>query len=175
MTERLKSFRLYTGPSLWGPKLIPVVKYAPDYTEKERAHFCEVFRPRAERYRLYSRFSLFIGLVIFVTWIILIHFLPQAGFGWACAPVFAGIIGLALYDQYKRPRLECPACRNQVDSKRFGTYCPECGSEQLKSGSWLSSPACGACGKSMWRRRNGRRYKIRACTHCGVFLDGKGI
>ena len=169
MTEPMKSSRLYNGP-----KLIPVAKFAPEYSEEQRVHFREAFRSRAECYRRYSRCSLAIGFVAFIVWIASLEILPKLGLQWVCFALFAGLFGLHIYGWYKRPLLECPACHNPLDSQQLGTYCPECGSGQLKPGSWLLSPSCNACGQTM-RRGKGRGYKIRACTHCGVFLDDKGL
>jgi hypothetical protein len=44
----------------------------------------------------------------------------------------------------------------------------------LQPGGFLRSPHCKACGKSL-RRGRGRHYKIRACTHCGLMLDARGL
>ena len=164
----MRSFRLYTE------ELAPVAKFAGDYSPEEQRDFRDVFRPRAEHYRRYSLWTLIIGITAFILWIGAIKFLPGAGLGWVCGVLFIGLIGLVVLAWYTQPLLECPACHNPVDSRQLGRYCPECGSDQLKPGGWLLSPSCGACGKKMYRRKS-RGYKIRACTHCGVLLDEKGV
>ena len=68
---------------------------------------------------------------------------------------------------------DCPACHTKLDAG-FGAFCPECSSRSLQCDRWFRSPRCDACGKSM-RGGKGRNYKIRACTHCGVMLDERGL
>jgi len=161
--------RLYTPESL-----TPVIKFAGDYSPEEQRHFREAFRPMAEHYRRYSSWAFIIGVTAFVLWMGAIQFFPRVGLGWVCAVMFLGLLGLVVFGLYARPLLECPACHNLVDSKQFGRYCPECGSDQLKPGTWPLPPRCSACGKRMHRGKS-RGYKIRACTHCGVLLDEKGV
>jgi RNA polymerase subunit RPABC4/transcription elongation factor Spt4 len=69
----------------------------------------------------------------------------------------------------------CPACGNVLDEGPFGQYCPECGSPKLEQPDLFRAPRCADCGRTMRRRRRGRDYKIRACTHCGVMLDEVGF
>ena len=170
MTGTVKSFRLYKPKS----KLIPVTRFVGDYTEEERLHFCEVFGLDAQRYRIYSRKSWLVEVMAFVVWMVSIYFFPRVGLAWICALLFAGLLGLVIYGAHSQPTLECPACHNRVDSRELGRYCPECGSGNLEPGVWLCPPTCRVCGKTMYRGK-GRRYKIRACTHCGVGLDDKGV
>ena len=68
--------------------------------------------------------------------------------------------------------LICPGCKKNLEE--IGSYCPECGSQGLEPGSWFSSPRCPTCGKKM-RRNKGRHYLIRACSHCGLYLDKEGL
>ncbi|GAB2865394.1 hypothetical protein GCM10027044_28000 [Hymenobacter ruber] len=68
--------------------------------------------------------------------------------------------------------LVCPGCLQNME--KIGEYCPECGSAGLEPGGWFSSPHCSACGKKM-RRGKGRHYTIRACSHCGLYLDEQGL
>ena len=166
--EGMKSFKLCTE------RLTPVTKFAGDYSSEEQRRFLEVFRPRAEHYRRYSRRILIIGITAFILWSCAIKFFPGAGLGWVCGPLFIGLIGLVVLAWYTQPLLECPACHNPVDSRQLGRYCPECGRDQLRPGVWFLLPSCNACGKKMYRGKT-RGYKIRSCTHCGVLLDENGV
>jgi hypothetical protein len=71
------------------------------------------------------------------------------------------------------PVPNCPACHNALD-QGLGDYCPECGARHASAWRLVHAPSCLSCGKIISRRR-GRQYKIRACTHCGVPLDDKGL
>lgn len=145
-----------------------------DYSEDERAHFREVFAPRAARFRRYWRLTLFIGCSAFAGWIAAIRVLPGLGLMWVCGVLLLGLLGLAVFAWYSQPSLECPACHSDVDSRRLGRYCPECGSEQLRTRDWPLAAKCDACGAVMrWGKSRG--YRIRACTHCGVPLDDRGV
>jgi len=78
------------------------------------------------------------------------------------------VLGLPLF------RVQCPACHNRLYSVRLGHYCPACGRRRVEAGNWLRAPRCGACGSHVGPAKR-RRYKIRACTHCGVILDEAGF
>lgn len=73
-----------------------------------------------------------------------------------------------------RPTLSCPRCHNDVEKPRFGSFCPECGNNDLTARTWFARPRCGVCGKRMGGGKS-RGYKIRVCTHCGLRLDEKGL
>jgi hypothetical protein len=151
-----------------------VNRVAADYSDEERERFREVFAPRAARYRRYSRLSLLIAGCAFLGWMAAIRFLPGFGLEWVCGILFLGLLGLVVFGRFSQPSLECPACHNDVDSRRLGRYCPECGSDRLQTRSWPLAPKCDACGAVM-RRGKSRGYSIRACTHCGVPLDDRGV
>ena len=69
----------------------------------------------------------------------------------------------------------CPCCSKQVDHS-IGLFCPCCGSKSLKKG-----PECFICteckGQLKWEftRGRSRRYKLHACSVCGVWLHDEGI
>jgi hypothetical protein len=74
-------------------------------------------------------------------------------------------------------RLRCPACRKRLEPAK-GRYCPQCGSDQFRSGSPESGPPfCRSCdGRIAVEDGDSRRsYMIRGCTHCGVMLDEMGV
>ena len=98
--------------------------------------------------------------------------LPASVTGFCALGGFAGflLLGVVLW-----PTLPpCLACHHRLDDI-IATYCPECGSGDVKPGGFFRPPKCNACGKHLGTGRGGRQYKIRACTHCGVKLDEKGL
>lgn len=73
----------------------------------------------------------------------------------------------------------CPACntRFQVPVQRF---CPACGNDDLKHPSrkeaFLGKKIfCRSCHLSLVQDSENRNFKYRHCTHCGLFLDRKGV
>jgi hypothetical protein len=75
----------------------------------------------------------------------------------------------------------CPGCIYPL--KELHTYCPECGHAGLVPAvsHWLSTtPAhCTACSKDLvitsGKDGGSRQYTIRACSHCGLYLDDEGL
>jgi DNA-directed RNA polymerase subunit RPC12/RpoP len=72
------------------------------------------------------------------------------------------------------PSLVCPACNENIE-QTSGIFCPECGSDALKKGTFSRSPSCGSCGQTISQQETGRNYRIRTCTHCGCHLDDEGM
>jgi hypothetical protein len=68
--------------------------------------------------------------------------------------------------------LRCPACRKSLKSIK-GLYCPLCGSDEYRARG--DSNYCPACSVRIMDDGDARSYGIRGCTHCGVFLDEKGL
>lgn len=85
-----------------------------------------------------------------------------------------GVVFSYLVCRYDRPR-RCPCCSNDVDHS-IGLFCPCCGSKSLEKG-----PDCFICtqckGHLKWEhnRDRSRRYKLHACSVCGVWLHDEGI
>ena len=160
MSEYL-SFRLF--------RYTPPEKTAADYTEIEKARFREEFKPVAKRYRIRSRIFL-VGILC--SFILLFLFTPKGAVinSWA-TPVFVVFVLLFVLFSLFSPPL-CPACEQKVDSE-VRTFCPVCGGKVDRRG-FLKIPYCSSC-DIVLRRGKSRIYDVRCCTHCGVFLDGKGI
>jgi hypothetical protein len=154
----MRSFRLFSE------KYLPPKKMAADYSEIEKEQFRIAFGPIARRYRIFHyAFSIF-GLAIFL----FVLFSKQNDRWW----LFFGVILLGIiYSILFAPI--CPACQRKIDDG-VQKFCPECGSNDLTPQSFMLWARCHSCGITL-RRRKGRSYKIRCCTNCGVFLDGKGI
>ena len=135
------------------------------------------FAPLAERHRRFSRMASMLS-VPFLVWLALWF----AHLVWEVLPIDAEpwfyIIGVVIFCPnafvwLSRPGLACPACKGNLE--QVGAYCPECGSASLETRTAFSSPACGACGKTLSNHESGRSYRIRNCTHCGCLLDAEGI
>jgi len=75
------------------------------------------------------------------------------------------------------PRLRCPACRESLTPTpaSFGKHCPTCGGPLLGSGTLLSPPVCPDCRVTCGYSRAGKTFVVRACTHCGAWLDDEGV
>jgi hypothetical protein len=122
-----------------------------------------MFAPAAQKYRSGSRMAiaiLGIGFALVFTGFLL----PKAYTGWIVAAFFVCWLVLVVI-AITRSELECPACHGNLVSSQLGSYCP---------GGWFRSPHCDSCGKSL-RRGKSRQYRIRACTHCGLVLDERGL
>lgn len=162
----MKSFHIYLAAPVVAPS-----RFASDYSTEEKERLRNQFKPIMERYQRQNRLAMY-GIIGFMGFILLALLLPKILFPWILGPALVcwlvGAITLGAL-----PKLTCPGCSNPLEHA-FGPYCPECGSDQLRKGSFFRAPHCGACNKTMVHRR-GRRYKIRACTHCGLPLDETGV
>lgn len=161
----MKSFHLYLRDPVTSPE-----RFVTDYTPEEAAAFREQFRPLAQVYRQRSRKALYGMVPFFVCLILAITVQKQLAFYF----FVAGMCSL-FFMVFASPRTpDCPACHIKLD-REFGAFCPECGSRSLQPANWFRwSPRCESCRKTMARGK-GRYYKIRACTHCGIMLDEKGL
>jgi hypothetical protein len=148
-------------------------KPAERFSPEELIQFRKLFLERAERRRRYDRRCIITAILVFLVWFVSIRFLPPLGLGWICGVLFAAFVVLLISAWFREPHLECPACHRDLDSFKLGRFCPECGRDQVLIRRW-TSPICKGCGATM-RWGKGRRYTIRACTHCGVFFDQKGV
>lgn len=166
----MKSFRLFI------PKPnVPLADGAEtEYSSEELNLHRAQFRPIAVRYRrceriFYELFGLLVvfGICMFVfqqQWMMYAtagSFLACVGYGWCWVLFF---------------RLPCPGCRQDLE-QGLGEHCPECGhSGGIRPAKWFQAAKCEICGMRLDYDDNGRRaFKIRACTHCGLPLDDKGV
>jgi hypothetical protein len=160
------SFSITRGPIDVPPTV------ATDYSPEQAADFRERFKPLAVNYRKRLRIVGWSMAGVIPACAALAYLLPASMTGFV---VLGGVATFLLLGVVLWPSLPpCPACRRPLDDT-IGTYCPICGSPSLRPGGWFTPPKCATCGKSMWTNRGSRRYKIRACTHCGVKLDEKGL
>jgi hypothetical protein len=172
-------------------KLLPVTKVASDYSEEELTRLREEFVPVAEKIRQRRKFIL-LFIIACVIWNVLCLFCIIPAILQILPPNVQEFVQEALRHRGRRNpvgmilnlplfvlfgviesrfknQIKCPACHNHLYAPRLGDYCPECGNSHLDKSSRRLGPKCEDCGKRL------TRYKIRACTHCGVFLDEKGF
>lgn len=168
-------------------KLLPVTKKASDYTEEELKQFRKQFAVTIERMRRKVRSLLWIcigvglAFILDIVTLVLDHqehgpgkaeFLSICVFWFLFLLFWACVILVIFY--YRQP--ECPACHNRLNAYPLGDYCPECGSNQLEKKKIIRySYKCRACGKRLKWGKYGKHFRIRICTHCGIFLDEKGF
>jgi hypothetical protein len=153
------------------PKPAPA-RVVTNYEAAELMKFRETFASAGEAYaRSGLRMLACFGLA--VAFFFAMFYSPDGLKEWFLLPFGVCFVGVLL--SLKGLRRACPACRNVLDEGPFGQYCPQCGSPKLEQPDLFRPPRCGACGQTMRRRRRGRHYKIRACTHCGVMLDEAGF
>jgi hypothetical protein len=153
--------------------LIPVEKCVSGYPPEEQAKFREEFRPIAEKYRRTNRFSTIGFIAGWLGIMTLILFSFRTKIPWALIPFILGV-GFFIRVLSRIPCLICPACGNQLDGC-LGRFCPECGSDHFMRRSWGEPSYCPDCKKWVGGMNRTRQYDIHACTHCGVFLDEKGV
>jgi hypothetical protein len=150
------------------------------YSLEELQRFRENFAADLKRYRAAERrFALpilliflagfaavFYSFLVFhppVTWLFITGFVL----------VGIGLVLMAVTATVFQRKLICPACRQSfIDA--IDECCPECGSASLEMGNWRGARHCNFCGRDLVSGKN-RNFKFKACTHCGVLLDEKGL
>jgi hypothetical protein len=156
------------------------LKEAGGHSPEELKQFREMFAADLEQYRATERRRAIPILVVFLAGfaaVVCSFLFSQHPVKWLLGAgiflVAAGLVSLATAAVSFQKGLKCPACHNQfIDD--IGECCPECGSTPLEPADWLGARHCNACGKNLRIGRN-RNFKYKACTHCGVFLDEKGL
>jgi hypothetical protein len=153
-----------------------------DYSPEELKQFREIFAGDLKRYRAADRRYAYPVLIVILAGFaaVFCSFLlshSQSPIKWLLGAgiflVFAGIISIAVVMTLLQKKLKCPACHDSFLGE-IGEYCPECGSGSLEPANWLGARHCNSCGKNILSGKN-RTFRYKACTHCGVFLDEKGL
>jgi len=154
-------------------------KAVADYAPEELARFRDAFRPGAERYRRCQQTEIIgilgiaiPGLLLFITSFVFPEAVLKLMFPWFLILFFILWVA-AVCAFFVSGNLRCPACRNELETLK-GPYCPECGARALKRRRWLRAPECSACGRVIIGR-TGFGFRLRACSHCGVIVDEKGL
>lgn len=135
-----------------------------------RPSFETAFAARARRYRLSTRIAIVL-LVGFALGLVAAVTLPVPARPWIALPS-ATLLPLAVLIHLVNLRLRCPSCRRALTPAK-GRYCPQCGAEGYLAG----SRRCDDCGGRIEEETadSARSYRVRGCTHCGVFLDERGL
>jgi hypothetical protein len=142
------------------------------FTSPGRYSFEAAFAPRARRYRSSNRLVIML-LVGFALGTMTTMILPvrEPARLWMVAASMA-LLPVAVIIHFVNRWLRCPSCHKALAPAK-GAYCPQCGSDAYRAGSrW-----CEDC-RSRIEEETGddsRSYRIRGCTHCGVFLDEQGL
>ena len=151
------------------------------YSPAELDQFQEIFAADLKQYRATDRryanpllVVFLLGVAAIVSSYLLssqppIHWLLGVGI-----VLIAGVlVSVAVAASSLEKQLKCPACHGLfIDD--IGKCCPECGSASLGPGGAFGAMHCNACGKKLISGKN-RNFKYKACTHCGVFLEAKGL
>jgi hypothetical protein len=163
------------------PALTEPSRVAAEYSAEEQLRLQQTFQRVASRYRRRSRVAdvaIKIFMICFVALFVIVRFLLKDDELWIPYVLEGLIFGVVLF-VILQPRFpSCPACHGRLDG-RFGHFCPSCGRRQLRGDSYQAH--CDGCGESIdlkWReggRGRCRRYRIRACTHCGLLVDQTGL
>jgi len=137
--------------------------FADRFTVPGRRRFNAAFASRARRYRLSNRIVIALligfGLGLFVA--VKLPVLEKTRLWIAVA--FALFLSLAIVIHLSNLRLRCPSCRKKI-TPATGPYCPQCGADS----------SC-QCRIEEASGDDARSYRVRGCTHCGVFLDEQGL
>jgi hypothetical protein len=85
---------------------------------------------------------------------------------------------MALWGFVWSAKLKCPSCQKQLEE--LETFCPYCGIEGLHKANVIPQTRptmrCDRCEKDYYPFTGvNRKYLIRYCTHCDVFLDNDGV
>jgi RNA polymerase subunit RPABC4/transcription elongation factor Spt4 len=151
------------------------------YSPGELNQFREIFATDLKRYRAIDRRYAYQLLVVFLVGVAALacgYLLPsQPPNKWLLGVgivLIAGVlVSVAVAASSLEKQLKCPACHNLfIDD--IGEHCPECGSASLARGGAFGALHCNSCGKKLITGKN-RSFRYKACTHCGVFLDEKGL
>ena len=147
------------------------------YSNDEIARIQKNYNAAVVRDRQIVRIGFAVLGVILVLGFALFFLAPKGYYGLII--LFLGIVlAIFLFVMRMQPQLKCPGCKTKLEGS-FGNYCPECGSRSLKQINSLQAH-CATCNRDLKhiRARRGsiplRRFKIRACTHCGVTLSRSG-
>jgi hypothetical protein len=137
-----------------------------------RHSFEAAFSRRARRYRMSSRIVvvLLVGFALGLLAAVNLP-MPEAARG-RIALLSAALLPLAVVIHFANLRLRCPSCRKALTPAK-GHYCPQCGAEGYEPG----SRRCEVCSGRIEEESgdDARGYRVRGCTHCGVFLDTEGL
>jgi len=142
------------------------------FAESGRTSFEAAFARRARRHRISGRavVLLLVGFALGLLAAVKLPVSEAARMGIALAS--ATLLPLAVLVHLINLRLRCPSCSRKLTPAK-GRYCPQCGTDRYRAG----SGQCDDCGVRIDEGSgdDARSYRVRGCTHCGVFLDEPGL
>lgn len=149
-----------------------------EYSEPQRRLLKEQFRPIAERFRSardrlgwYFVAGLLSGILVGS---LAEHLFPTLPSPWILVVSTVGLAyGLPLWMASRHPPPECPGCSMPLLGI-LSSHCPSCGAAGLPPDDEPIPPVCRACGVRLWSGKS-RRYRVHACTWCGLRLDDIGL
>ncbi|HEX3313667.1 MAG TPA: hypothetical protein VHR72_02195 [Gemmataceae bacterium] len=151
-----------------------------DQSSEAQAELRRSFEPAVARHRRVGRI-LFALLGLFVAALLSARLLSDRFDAKDRPIVFWTVSGLSLAILVSgiallfSNRLKCPHCARSIDSN-IGSFCPTCGKRSVEQAGWFRGTRCSSCDASLSRsNEGGRLYRIHACTHCGFWLDDKGL
>jgi predicted RNA-binding Zn-ribbon protein involved in translation (DUF1610 family) len=153
----------YFNPQLPPDYHFSVNELPPEEQTRLRAQFAPLLRSHRRRHRIAVLFMV-LGVPACV--------LTVALDGPLWPPLLISYLP-ALAIALRSPRLLCPNCGNKIAKPR-GPFCPDCAKRALMPGGLFTPPKCQACGKAI-SPNNQKNYTIHACTHCGLWLDDRGV
>jgi hypothetical protein len=146
---------------------------------EETRDFREKFAATARRVHNRSYFQLIfggVGALVFAP--VLFWHPPQIYFLVVVFPLclFGAIMGI--WSFIWSAELKCPSCQERLDE--LESFCPFCGTKGLYRANIIpqTQPTmrCDRCEKDYYPFKGvNRKYLIRYCTHCDVFLDNDGV
>ncbi|MGD0509471.1 MAG: hypothetical protein ABSA27_16855 [Terriglobales bacterium] len=151
------------------------------YSPEELKQFQEIFAADLKQYRATDQQYAAPLLAVFLVGVaaVVCSYLlsSQPPIKWllgAGIVLIAGVfISIAVAASSLEKQLKCPACHSLFIDE-IGECCPECGSAPLVPGGGLGGLHCSSCGKKLISGKN-RNFRYKACTHCGVLLEQKGL
>ena len=166
MLKKIKSFLYYAAHSGWPlrPETFEVHQYTTEELERFKSEFTARHDRRFRKAKIVGAFFVTVALIAFLA----------GSLSTAILSLGIGAMASSLVCWYGRNR-RCPSCYWNIDHS-IGLYCPCCGSKTLEKG-----PECFICtsckGRLTWEPTRGhpRRYKLHACSVCGVWLHDDGI
>jgi hypothetical protein len=134
--------------------------------DSETESYQKKFAPLAHKFRVQLfRMIAALLLCLFGVMPVAARFMPA----WLMIPMWFALAILVM-TRLAPEMPDCPRCGKNVASL-YGPCCPDCGGNLVRND---KGPQCQSCGKTL---RTGKRtnFRIRACTHCGTFLDSRGL
>jgi RNA polymerase subunit RPABC4/transcription elongation factor Spt4 len=158
----------------------PNIKEAGNYSREEINTLRETFAADLKQYRVSEGKCAWVVLILFLAGFAVVFcstvlFQPPAKWLLVAGIVLigAGLVLIAVTASLLQNNLRCPGCHHRFIDK-MDKCCPDCGSPSLEPPNWYGARFCNECQRKLVAGKN-RNFRYKACTHCGVFLDDKGL